>query len=73
MSSLVFPFHYRPDHQIREDRKALRLKHWANKERFERMRRERKKLKNEARKMQKRERRKGLKYLHDDAIKPKAQ
>ena len=65
----------RPNHQNRKekDRRAERIKHWGNMKRFERMRRERQRNKNEARQMKRRERRRGLKYLHDGSSKPKAQ
>ena len=41
--------------------------------RFERMRKERQRNKNEARQMKRKERRRGLKFLHDGSFKPKAQ
>ena len=57
----------RPNHQNRKekDRRAQRIKHWGNMKRFERMRRERQRNKNEARQMKRKERRRGLKFLHD--------
>ena len=64
----------RPNHHNRKqkDRRAQRIKHWGNMKRFERMRKERKRNREEARQMTRRQRRKGLKYLHDGSLKPKA-
>ena len=55
------------------DRRAQRIKHYGNMKRFERMRKERKRNRQEARAMKRRERRRGLKFLHDGSSKPKPQ